>query len=222
MNAPARPRRTQDERSAETRRKLLDATIDCLVEHGYAGMTTSRVVRRAGVTRGAQAHHFSTKAALVTAAVHHLAARRTEQAIQRMSQLVESTDPIGDVLDLVWELHQGPVFTATVELWLVARTDPELRRQIVAVEPAATGSMIGIAQALLPDRATQQELLNYFYTVMDTVRGVLVGGFAARDERQLAARWRRAKAELRVLAEAVLDRARVSVDDLLRQVSARS
>ena len=36
----AKPRRTQEQRSSEMRLRLLDATIDCLVEYGYAGTTT--------------------------------------------------------------------------------------------------------------------------------------------------------------------------------------
>ena len=39
----ARIRRTQEERSADTRARLLDATIDCLYERGYTGTTTTEV-----------------------------------------------------------------------------------------------------------------------------------------------------------------------------------
>src|SRR5215468_6574679 len=85
--------RTQEERSAAMRERLLDATIDCLVEYGYSGTTTTRVAERAGVTRGAQVHHFPTKTDLVTAAVRHLATKRAEFAFAEMDRLSESTDP---------------------------------------------------------------------------------------------------------------------------------
>ena len=58
--APA-ARRTQQQRSDETRAALLDATIICLHEVGYAGTSTTLVSERAGVSRGAQTHHFPTK-----------------------------------------------------------------------------------------------------------------------------------------------------------------
>ena len=61
--------RTQQERSRVTQQRLLDATVDCLVEHGWAGTTTTLIAERAGVSRGAQLHHYPTKAALVLAAV---------------------------------------------------------------------------------------------------------------------------------------------------------
>ena len=73
---PKPRRRTQEERRTATRGALLDATIDCLIEYGYGGVTTTRVVERAGVSRGAQVHHFPTKAVLVSEALRHLAEKR--------------------------------------------------------------------------------------------------------------------------------------------------
>src|ERR1700710_802942 len=73
------PRRNQAERSAATRQALLDATLECLVEDGYANTTTARVAERAGVSRGAHLHHFQTRSALVAAAVEHLRVRRAEE-----------------------------------------------------------------------------------------------------------------------------------------------
>ncbi|AEF41724.1 Putative transcriptional regulator, TetR family [Hoyosella subflava DQS3-9A1] len=43
---PPAPRRTQEQRSQEMRTRLQDATIDCLVEFGYAGATTPRIAER--------------------------------------------------------------------------------------------------------------------------------------------------------------------------------
>ena len=75
--APAR-RRTQEERSAATQTRLLDAAVECLVELGYGATTTTVVAERAGVSRGAQLHHFATRADLVGAAVQHVFAGLTE------------------------------------------------------------------------------------------------------------------------------------------------
>ena len=62
----------QEERTRVMRQRLLDATVECLVERGWSGTSTTLVSQRAGVSRGAQLHHFPTKAALVLAAVEHL------------------------------------------------------------------------------------------------------------------------------------------------------
>src|SRR5690242_18826761 len=85
MTATApKQRRTQEERSSATRERLLDATVDCLIEYGYAGTTVARIAERAGVTRGAQVHHYPTKADLVLAALRHLAEKQIEQALAEL------------------------------------------------------------------------------------------------------------------------------------------
>ena len=69
---PAATRTPQAERTAATRLRLMEATVDCLVELGWAGTTTTIVSERAGVSRGAQLHHFPTKQDLVVSAVAYL------------------------------------------------------------------------------------------------------------------------------------------------------
>src|SRR5882724_1446946 len=80
---PAPARRTQAERTEATRRKILDAAVSLLGERGYAGLRTADVALAAGVSKGAQTHHFPSKDALVVAVVEHVFRRATEQARQR-------------------------------------------------------------------------------------------------------------------------------------------
>ncbi|HWB79439.1 MAG TPA: helix-turn-helix domain-containing protein, partial [Nannocystaceae bacterium] len=63
-------------RAIATRTRLLEAAIDVLVKHGYAGTSTVEVCKRAKASRGAHLHHFPTKSELLAAAVEHLFARR--------------------------------------------------------------------------------------------------------------------------------------------------
>ena len=60
-----RTRRTQAERSAATRKVLLDAAVNCLFENGYGATTTLMVAEAAGVSRGAMLHQFPSKADLM-------------------------------------------------------------------------------------------------------------------------------------------------------------
>ena len=73
MTSTASARVPQEERTRVMRARLLDATVECLVERGFAGTSTTLVSERAGVSRGAQLHHFPPKNDLVVAAVVHLA-----------------------------------------------------------------------------------------------------------------------------------------------------
>lgn len=119
-------RRTQEERSTATRERLLDATIECLVELGYGGTTTSEIVRRAGVSRGAQVHHYPTKAELVQSAVDHLAKKREQELRIQFARLDPSGDLVSDAIDLLWSGYAGPLFAAVLDLIAASRTDPEL------------------------------------------------------------------------------------------------
>lgn len=131
MIRPAR--RTQAERSEATRKLLLDATVECLVERGYASTTTTEIADRAGVSRGAQLHHFPTKAELVTAAIEHLILRRHREYLEAMDRLPGGSDRAAASIDLLWQVLSGPTFYAWLELVVVARTDPGLRRSISQV-----------------------------------------------------------------------------------------
>ena len=62
----------QEERTRAMRARLLDATVELLAERGFAGTSTTLVSQRAGVSRGAQLHHFPAKNDLVVAAVEHI------------------------------------------------------------------------------------------------------------------------------------------------------
>ncbi len=167
-----RVRRTQAERTAAMRTRLLDATIECLVTYGYAGTTTPRVAQLAGVTRGAQIHHFRSKEDLVVAAIEHLAQQRAQGAIRELGRVQASPDPVSMVLDFLWEAHQGPMFVATLELWVGARTDPVLAAQIERVEPVVNSTLIAAISQLVADHTAQKEIRK-----SSTRRWTRCGGF---------------------------------------------
>lgn len=124
---PSRPRRSQEERRAHTRERLLEATVQCLVELGWAGTSTTEVALRAGVSRGAQQHHFRTKTELVAAAVEHLLQRQRAEYERAFAALPPDQQGVDAAVDLLWEIYRGPTFTALLELAVAARTDEALR-----------------------------------------------------------------------------------------------
>ena len=124
-------RKTQAERSAETQRRLLEATLDCIAEQGYPHTTTTMIVARAGVSRGAQVHHYPTKLDLVTAAVAYLYDREYEDADRIVHELSQAERPLERLIRLIWEdKFHGRLWEVTLELVVAARTDPELREWI--------------------------------------------------------------------------------------------
>jgi AcrR family transcriptional regulator len=138
--AQTRVRRTQRERRESTRSRLLDATIESLVELGYSGTTTLEIERRAGVSRGARIHHYPTKASLLADAVDHLYLQLSahyEEAFGRGASadaVVErDADRLRTGLMLLWSVYRERSYTAVLELNMAARTDAELRARLIEV-----------------------------------------------------------------------------------------
>jgi AcrR family transcriptional regulator len=125
-----RARRTQEARSRETRERLLRATIDVLMESGYAGLTTAQVDARAGVSSGARVHHYRTKADLVVAATRYAYDHATELGQRRAAAASRSPDRIrGFIADCLSIYFDWP-FVAALEVLLAARTDRALFAKI--------------------------------------------------------------------------------------------
>ena len=165
MTPVRQTRRTQEERRAATRTKLLEATVQSLREGGYAATTTRRVSELAGVSQGAMTYHFPHRADLVAAAMEHLAEQRLSAARASASAMpAEPGERAAALLDLLWRDFSGDVFSIFVKLWVVAADDPELHRRLVPVERALARTIASTARAMeglpdLPDRDARLQLV---------------------------------------------------------------
>ena len=133
-----RRRRSQAERTAATRERVLDATVEALIEQGHRGVTTTDVAHRAGVSVGALQHHFPTKAELLSAAVGHVFARRQAEFAKAMADLPQGDDRMDAAVDVLWSMFSGPTFVAWLELWVAGRTDPDLADALIPVQEEFT------------------------------------------------------------------------------------
>ncbi len=130
MPSTSKVRSKQQERSAETRQLLLDATIQTLVEKGYGATTIAEICSRAGFTRGAQLHHFETREQLVLRAVEHLFEARLQQFATVFERLSKSARTDRTVIDLIWPVFESSFFLAWLEILIASRTDGELRKKV--------------------------------------------------------------------------------------------
>ena len=180
------PRRTQAERRAATRAALLEACVDCLLEYGYTKLTTAAVVSRAQVSRGAQAHYFSTKAELVVASLRHLTDRLASEIAERPGTRGphEGDQDTGEdrraLLDLLWAVHTDRVFPALMELWTAARTDDELRVALSEFERDLTREIVAYCQHRLPELAGHPDFRSLLATVLAALRGLAMVDFLGR------------------------------------------
>lgn len=123
-------RHTQVERSSDTRKRLCDAAVDLLSEVGYERLTTAQIAQRAGVSKGAQAHHYPSKDDLLVAAFQHLLSQ-WEAKRESYARLHGDHATMADLLENMWRRVFGrPDYLASMEVMLAARHHPTLRKRL--------------------------------------------------------------------------------------------
>jgi AcrR family transcriptional regulator len=165
-------RRTQEERSATTQARLLDAAVACLVELGYGATTTTVVAERAGVSRGAQLHHFATRAQLVGAAVQHVFAGLTDDYQQGFARVASRSDRVRGAIELLWSMFLQPRHLAALDLYLAARTDAELRAVLTPIAARHRDNVLALARAYFPEAAESQPR---FDAIIDLILNAMLG-----------------------------------------------
>ncbi|MDJ0978564.1 MAG: TetR/AcrR family transcriptional regulator [Erythrobacter sp.] len=135
-------RRTQQQRSESTKALLLEATLDLIAAMGWANASTAAICERAGVSRGAQTHHFPAKTDLLIAAIKRNTSRFDEEFEQRTGLDGSPRLPLDEYLDLLWQGSQQPGFLECwIEALVAARTDPDLRERVADIDARAIGAM---------------------------------------------------------------------------------
>ncbi|HUO79079.1 MAG TPA: TetR/AcrR family transcriptional regulator [Steroidobacteraceae bacterium] len=192
----------QAQKSAATRHRIVEATIRCFVDLGYAGTTTTAIAARAGLSRGAMLHHFPSKAEVVRAAVEHLHGRRLKAFRKSLQRVVPADgDRVRQALEAYWAHVRHPMFVAFLELAVAARTDRELAAILVPAQQAFESEWRHTAREVFPEWLGNEER---FELALDLSRYVLEGLAAELGTGRAPARERRLLGHLeRTLRELV-------------------
>jgi AcrR family transcriptional regulator len=163
----------QSLKSAQTRARLIDAAIRCIVRFGYANTTTPRVASEAGLSRGAMLHHFENGQALIKAAIVELHEKRL-RAFRRAADVGDHD--VGTLVHTYWRQLQKPGFIAFHELALAARTHPELGRILQPLQAEFSARFNEQAYALFPEWQGQRDQFDLAMTLSQTMlEGLAVG-----------------------------------------------
>ena len=174
----------QEERTRAMRQRLLDACIECLVEVGFSGTSTTLVSQRAGVSRGAQLHHFPTKNDLVIAAVEHLAIARNDEIQAASASLPTGPRRTRAVLAMLADHFTAPVFTAALELWVAARTDEQLLAAVAPLEQRIGREVHRLTVELLGVDESRPGAREVVQATLDLVRGLGLANTISDDRRR--------------------------------------
>lgn len=166
------------------RARLLEATLELLVERGYSGTSTTMVSERAGVSRGAQLHHYPTKNDLVVAAVEHVTERRGEELAAAFARLRSGPGRTRAVVRLLGDHFGSPVFTAALELWVAARTDPQLLAAVGPLEQRVGRETHRLTVEALGVDESRPGVRELVQATLDLVRGLGLANTVTDDARR--------------------------------------
>jgi AcrR family transcriptional regulator len=172
----------QEQRTRAMRQRLLEATVQCLAEHGWSGTSTTLVSQRAGVSRGAQLHHFPTKTDLVIAAVEHLATVRRDELAHAATALPHGKRRTREVLELLGEHFTADVFAAALELWVAARTDPQLLAAVGPLERVTGRETHRLTVEMLDVDESQPGARELVQATLDLIRGLGLANTISDDK----------------------------------------
>jgi AcrR family transcriptional regulator len=119
-------RELKQDRSIDTRARLVQAAIQVLSELGYAGFSTMRVAKAAGVSRGALQYHFESRESLLSAARLRLAEAMSEKLAISVLNSMPLPERVDAIVDNYWEVIGSTGYIAALEIRLYERFNRSL------------------------------------------------------------------------------------------------
>lgn len=176
-----------------TRRRIIEAAVESLIEVGYASTTTVEVQRRAGISRGALLHHFPTREQLAAAAIGQLVVVNENVAREALADAPSGLDPLERAFWMLRVVFLSPSMRTEFELWSIARVDDALRRVLRDAEREAQADLLRVADlAFGPDIVDSPNYPLVLELTIEFLRGLSISGVlrgGARRQEQLLATW---------------------------------
>jgi AcrR family transcriptional regulator len=179
-------RRTQEERSRETRASLIEATCRMLIERGYGKVTVDDISAAAGVTNGARSYHFATKLDLMVAVWMHLRELLDKAAAEAIAQ-AQDDEPLEVLLKFGAEVLTGPAALAFYELMSGMRVDPAVGTRIRRMASSYREKFHSAWIEWLADHGyDKDEAATLLDATLALFRGMVVDPYAGRRRERIA------------------------------------
>jgi AcrR family transcriptional regulator len=133
--SPTRRTSAPRKRGDDTRAKIIDETVRCIVEEGFVAATAKHVAERAGVTWGVIQYHFGDRNGLLMAVVDDGVARLLESLSSADVSDLAMRERIEVVVDIAWSCYSSPTSMAAFEI-LRANRAGSSRRHLLEMNSA--------------------------------------------------------------------------------------
>jgi len=160
----------QQDRSRATRERLLEAALESLAEVGWHGTTVVAVAARAGVSRGAAQHHFTTRDDLVRATLERVFEDFAENLRQRAGER-SGQDRILTGVETLADAWTATAGRAAMQVWSAAATDVELRELALRFEHRMSRDLFEVAVELLGADVSRPQVRDQVRLTLHMLRG---------------------------------------------------
>ncbi|ORA82340.1 TetR/AcrR family transcriptional regulator [Mycobacterium malmoense] len=135
---PTRRTSAPRKRGDDTRARIIDETVRCIVEEGFAAATAKHVAERAGVTWGVIQYHFGDRNGMLIAVVDDGVARLVDSLSSANVSELPLRERIEVVVDTAWRCYSSPTSMAAFEILRATRGGPgeSSRRHLLEMNSA--------------------------------------------------------------------------------------
>lgn len=179
-------REPQQERSRQTRERLLRSAIQVLAHEGWASATVAAVARRAGVSRGAAQHHFPTREALISSTLEQIFDDLTLNADTLVQPDVNDPGRVRMAVERAVSIYTGTEFKASLQVWAAAASDPALRELILPMEARFARAAHRVTVAALDPDGSNPRAHRVAQVTLDLARGLGLADTLSDDSRRRA------------------------------------
>jgi len=201
-----RQRRTQAERSEEMRARLAKAAFDVIADRGHSALRTAAVAARAGVSQGAQVHHFSTKERLTIAALEYAFAAANDASARRLASIGPGENPLPLLLEDLREFFTSDKYWVSLDIAIDGSKNANAASDIRSIvrryrSPVYKRWAVALSQAGWSDECSE-EIVRTASSLMAGVSmrslwedvEVYLDDFVAKAEQMLQSMWPRTNA----------------------------
>ena len=172
----SKPRRkTQEVRSMETQERIIQAATEVLRQKGYAGLRVADVTSVAGVSRGAQSHHFHTKVEIVLAVMTNVFEQATTDSQARIAAIQPEDNLMEALIADASAFFLGPDFSLGLDMLGAGGRDPELRSSVQEIARSNRFKVESRWISLLEQRGlAHSDAEDVLWLVFNAIRGLSV------------------------------------------------
>lgn len=179
-------REPQQERSRQTRERLLRSAIQVLAHEGWASATVAAVAQRAGVSRGAAQHHFPTRETLISSTLEQIFDDLTLNADALVQPDANDPRRVRMAVERAVSIYTGTEFKAALQVWAAAASDSALRELILPMEAKFARAAHRVTVAALDPDGTNPRAHRVAQVTLDLARGLGLADTLSDDSRRRA------------------------------------